>query len=174
MVIIHDACRPCGPLTSVPVARYINIMILIIGAHNVTLDLWSVLHNARLMYTTYVQHAHNQHKVMPSYSNLWEARIANLCRLPLIQTQRCPAPPTPVVLSTTTISCSPPHLETTLWRALCLPTTSPSETSSQSTTCPMEKPSNGSMLRSGGLKVRLAQGNCVGEFKGKGRWQSLW
>ena len=30
------------------------------------------------------------------------------------------------------------------------------------------------MLRSGGLKVRLAQGNCVGEFKGKGEWQSLW
>jgi hypothetical protein len=25
------------------------------------------------------------------------------------------------------------------------------------------------VLRSGGLKVRLAQGNCVGEFKGKGR-----
>ena len=25
-----------------------------------------------------------------------------------------------------------------------------------------------SVLRSGGLKVRLAQGNCVGEFKGKG------
>ena len=24
------------------------------------------------------------------------------------------------------------------------------------------------LLRSGGLKVRLAQGNCVGEFKGKG------
>ena len=24
------------------------------------------------------------------------------------------------------------------------------------------------VLRSGGLKVRLAQGNCVGEFKGKG------
>ena len=24
------------------------------------------------------------------------------------------------------------------------------------------------MLRLGGLKVRLAQGNCVGEFKGKG------
>ena len=23
------------------------------------------------------------------------------------------------------------------------------------------------MLRSGGLKVRLAQGNCVGEFEGK-------
>ena len=60
MVIIHDARRPCSPLTSVPVARYINIMVLIIGAHNVTPDLWSVLHNARLMYTTYVQHAHNQ------------------------------------------------------------------------------------------------------------------
>ena len=25
------------------------------------------------------------------------------------------------------------------------------------------------LLRSDGLKVRLAQGNCVGEFKGKGR-----
>ena len=62
MVIIHDTRRPCGPLTSVPVACYINIMILIIGAHNVTPDLWSVLHNARLMYTTYVQHAHNQHE----------------------------------------------------------------------------------------------------------------
>ena len=61
MVIIHDVCRPCGPLTSVPVAHYINIMILIIGAHNVTPDLWSVLHNAWLMYTTYVQHTHNQH-----------------------------------------------------------------------------------------------------------------
>ena len=24
------------------------------------------------------------------------------------------------------------------------------------------------LLRSGGLKVRLAQGNCVGEFEGKG------
>ena len=62
MVIIHDTRRPCSPLTSVPVARYINIMILIIGAHNVTPDLWSMLHNAQLMYTTYVQHAHNQHQ----------------------------------------------------------------------------------------------------------------
>ena len=26
----------------------------------------------------------------------------------------------------------------------------------------------GRVLRSGGLKVRLAQGDCVGEFKGKG------
>ena len=60
MVIIHDARWPCGPLTSVPVAHYINIMILIIRAHNVTPDLWSMLHNVRLMYTTYVQHAHNQ------------------------------------------------------------------------------------------------------------------
>ena len=60
MVIIHDARRPCGPLTLVPVTRYINIMLLIIGAHNVTPDLRSVLHNAWLMYTTYVQHAHNQ------------------------------------------------------------------------------------------------------------------
>ena len=80
-------------------------------------------------------------KVMPSYSNLWEARTANLCHL---QTQRCPAPPTPVVQSTTMVSCSLPHPETTLWKALCPPTTSPSETSSQSTTCPIEKPSNGS------------------------------
>ena len=30
------------------------------------------------------------------------------------------------------------------------------------------------VLRSGGLKVRLAQGNCVGEFEGKEEWQSLW
>ena len=30
------------------------------------------------------------------------------------------------------------------------------------------------VLRSGGLKVRLAQGDCVGEFKSKRRWQSLW
>ena len=36
-------------------------MILIIGAHNMTPDLWSMLHTARLMYTTYVQHTHNQH-----------------------------------------------------------------------------------------------------------------
>ena len=69
MVIIHDTRRPCSPLTSVPVARYINIMILIIGAHNVTPDLWSVLHNARLMYTTYVQHAHNQHKTAFAIKN---------------------------------------------------------------------------------------------------------
>ena len=81
-------------------------------------------------------------KVMPSYSDLWEARIFNLCHPHLIQMQRCPAPP--AVPSTTMVSCSPPHPETTLWRALRLPTTSPSETSSQSTTCPMEKPSNGS------------------------------
>ena len=78
---------------------------------------------------------------MPSYSNLWEARIANLCHL---QTQRCPAPPTPIVPSTTTVFCSPLHPEMTPWKALCLQITSPSETSSQSTTCPMEKPSNGS------------------------------
>ena len=83
-------------------------------------------------------------KVMASYSSLWEARIANLCHLPLAQTQRCPAPPTPAVPSTTTVSYSHPHPETTPWKALCLQTTSPSETSSQSTTCPMEKPSNGS------------------------------
>ena len=60
MVIIHDTRWPCGPLMSVPVVRYINIMILIIGAHNMTPDLWSMLYNAWLMYTTYVQHAHNQ------------------------------------------------------------------------------------------------------------------
>ena len=48
------------------------------------------------------------------------------------------------VPSTTTVSSNPPHPEMTLWRALHLPTTSPSETSSQSTTYPMEKPSNGS------------------------------
>ena len=83
-------------------------------------------------------------KVMPSYSNLWEAHIANLCHLPLTQTQRCPTPLTPVVPSTTMVSCSPPHPEMTLWKALHLPTTSPSEISSQSTICPMEKPSNGS------------------------------
>ena len=81
---------------------------------------------------------------MPSYSNLWEARIANRCHLPLTQTQRCPAPPMPAVPSTTMVFCSPLHPETTLWKALHLPTTSPSETSSQLTTCPMEKPSNGS------------------------------
>ena len=40
-------------------------MLLIIGAHNVTPDLRSVLHNARLMYTTYVQHAHNQQYLHP-------------------------------------------------------------------------------------------------------------
>ena len=83
-------------------------------------------------------------KVMPSYSSLWEAHIANLCRLPLTQMQRCPAPPMPAAPLTTTVSYSPPHPEMTLWRALHLPTTSPSETSSQSTTCPMGKPSNGS------------------------------
>ena len=64
MVIIHNTCQPCSPLMSVPVTCYINIMILIIGAHNVTLDLWSVLHNAWLMYTTYVQHAYNQHSIL--------------------------------------------------------------------------------------------------------------
>ena len=86
-------------------------------------------------------------KVMPSYSNLWEARIANLCHLPLNQTQRCPAPPMPAVPSTTMVSYNHPHLETTPWKALHLQTTSPSKTSSQSTTCPMEKPSNGSMTQ---------------------------
>ena len=68
MVIIHDMCRPCSLLTSVPVTHYINIMILIIGAHNVTPDLWSMLHNTWLMYTTYVQHAHNQHLQLPELS----------------------------------------------------------------------------------------------------------
>ena len=83
-------------------------------------------------------------KVMPNYSSLWEARIANLCHLPLTQTQRCPAPPMLTAPSTTMVSCSLPHPEMNLWRALRLQITSPSETSSQSTTCPMEKPSNGS------------------------------
>ena len=55
MVIIHDVRQPCGPLTLVPATCYINIMLLIIGAHNVTLDLWPVLHNVQLMYTTCVQ-----------------------------------------------------------------------------------------------------------------------
>ena len=84
---------------------------------------------------------------MPSYSSLWEACIANLCHLPLTQMQRCPAPPTPAVPSTTMVSCNLLHPEMTLWKALRLPTTSPSETSSQSTTCPMEKPSNGSTIQ---------------------------
>ena len=61
MVILHDACQPCSPLTLVPVTCYINIMLLIIGAYNITSDLQSMLHNAWLMYTTYVQHTHNQH-----------------------------------------------------------------------------------------------------------------
>ena len=81
---------------------------------------------------------------MPSYNSLWEAHIANLCHLPLTQTQRCPAPLMPTVPSTTMVSYSHPHPETTLWRALRPQTTSPSEASSQSTTCPMEKFSNGS------------------------------
>ena len=79
---------------------------------------------------------------MPSYSSLWEARITNLCHPHLIQTQRCPAPPMLAAPSTTTVFCSPLHQETFPW-ALRLQTTSPSEMSSQSTTCPMEKPSNG-------------------------------
>ena len=29
------------------------------------------------------------------------------------------------------------------------------------------------VLRLGGLKVRLAQGNCIGEFKGRGVAESL-
>ena len=54
MVIIYDVHQPCGLLMLVPVTHYINNMILIIGAHNMTLDLWSMLHSMRLMYTTYV------------------------------------------------------------------------------------------------------------------------
>ena len=88
MVIIHDVHQPCGPLMSVPVTHYINIMILIIGAHNMTLDLWSMLHNTRLMYTTYVQHAHNQQEMLkpqtcfskdflPEYWQMY----SNLCML---------------------------------------------------------------------------------------------
>ena len=77
MVIIHDAHQPCGLLTSVPVAHYINIMILIIGAHNVTLDLWSMLHNMWLMYTTYVQHAHNQQSVQLLMQDL--TNLTDLC-----------------------------------------------------------------------------------------------
>ena len=85
-------------------------------------------------------------KVMPSYSSLWEARIANLCHPHLIQTQRCLAPPMPAAPLTTTVFYSPPHLEMFPW-ALRLQTTSPSEMLSQLTTCPMEKPSNGSMTQ---------------------------
>ena len=84
----------------------------------------------------------NTPKVMLSYNSLWEARIANLCHPHLIQMQRCPAPLMPAAPSTTMVSCSPPHPEMFPW-APRLQTTFPSETSSQSTTCPMEKPSNG-------------------------------
>ena len=80
---------------------------------------------------------------MPSYSDLWEARIFNLCHPHLIQMQRCPAPPMPAAPSTTTVSCSLPHPEMFLW-ALHPQITSSSEKLSQSTTCPMEKPSSGS------------------------------
>ena len=80
MVIIHDARWPCSLLTLVPVTRYINIMLLIIGAHNVTLDLQSVLHNAQLMYTTYVQHAHNQHLFAHEEEPLAEASVMQLAR----------------------------------------------------------------------------------------------
>ena len=83
----------------------------------------------------------NTPKDMPSYSSLWEACIANLFHSHLMQ--RCPAPPMPAAPSTTTVSYSPPHPEMFPW-ALHLQTTSPSETSSQSTTYPMEKPSSGS------------------------------
>ena len=79
---------------------------------------------------------------MPSYSSLWEACITNLCHSHLIQMQRCPASPMPAPPSTSMISCSPLYPETSLW-ALCPQTTSPSEESSQSTTCPMEKPFSG-------------------------------
>ena len=85
-------------------------------------------------------------KDMPSYSSLWEAHITNLCHPHLIQTQRCPAPPTPVAPLTTIISCSPLHPEMFPW-ALHLQTTSPSEMLSQLTIYPMEKPSNGSMTQ---------------------------
>ena len=80
---------------------------------------------------------------MPSYSSLWKAHITNLCHSHLIQTQRYLAPPmlAPLLISMT--SCSPLHPEMSLW-ALCPQTTSPSEESSQSTTCPMEKPFSGS------------------------------
>ena len=60
-------------------------------------------------------------------------------------------PATPL---TTMVFCSLPHPETTLWRALRPQTTSPSETSSLSTTCPMEKPSNGSMTQQALLQPR--------------------
>ena len=88
----------------------------------------------------------NTSKIMPSYSSLWEAHIANLCHPHLIQMQRCLAPPMPAAPLTTTVSYSPPRPEMFPW-ALYLQTTSPSKTSSQSTTCPMEKPSNGSMTQ---------------------------
>ena len=92
-------------------------------------------------------------KVMPSYSNLWEACITNLCHPHLIQMQRYPAPPTPAPLSTSMTSCSPLHPEMFPW-AHCLQTTSPSKKSSQLTTCPMEKPSNGSMTQQALLQPR--------------------
>ena len=60
MVIIHDVHQPCGLLTSVSATCYINIMILIIRAHNVTPDLQCMLHNMQLIYTTCVQYAYNQ------------------------------------------------------------------------------------------------------------------
>ena len=88
----------------------------------------------------------NTPKVMPSYSSLWGACIANLCHPHLIQMQRCPAPLTPAAPLTTMVFCSSPHQEMFPW-ALRLQTTSPSEMSSQSTTCPMEKPSNGFMTQ---------------------------
>ena len=57
MVNLHDA-RRASAMRSAHIGcntGYINInMILIIGVHNVTPDLRSVLHNARLMYSTHI------------------------------------------------------------------------------------------------------------------------
>ena len=52
----------------------------------------------------------------------------------------------PAPLSTCMTSCSPLHPKMSSWK-LCPQTTSPSKESSQSTTCPMEKLSNGSMTQ---------------------------
>ena len=92
-------------------------------------------------------------KVMPSYSSLWEACITNLCHPHLIQMQRCPAPPMPAPLSTSTTSCSPLHPKMSLW-TLCPQTTLPSKESSQLTTCSMEKASNGSTTQQALLQPR--------------------
>ena len=80
---------------------------------------------------------------MPSHSSLWEACITNLCHPYLIQMQRCPAPPMPAPLSTTTTSCSPLHPKTSSWTPH-PQITSPSEELSQLTICPWKKPSTGS------------------------------